>query len=149
MANRRNPTTWSGAPSSSDLSAIAGVTRQGYTFQDALGQMGLNHMVGRVQDAVTGRLLSADPRTPDPSNPQDYNRYSYTDNNPLTYTDASGFDADPSVPMGAVEETRMQYFTRPKGGELSILLRTPTDQTGLADRFTTPAEAIREAMVIL
>lgn len=92
MANRRNPTTWSGAPSSSDLSAIAGVTRQGYTFQDVLGQMGLNDMVGRVQDAVTGRFLSADPNIPDPTDPQSYNRYSYTRNNPLTYTDPSGFD---------------------------------------------------------
>lgn len=90
--NRRNPTTWSGAPGNSDLSTIAGVTRQGYTFQDALGQMGLNDMVGRVQDATTGRFLSADPNIPDPTDPQSYNRYSYTRNNPLTYTDPSGFD---------------------------------------------------------
>lgn len=26
----------------------------GYTLQEALGQMGLNDMVGRVQDAITG-----------------------------------------------------------------------------------------------
>jgi RHS repeat-associated protein len=89
---RRDPTTWSGAPSSSDLNTIAGISRQGYTFQTALGlSMGLNHMNGRVQDAITGRFLSADPNVPDPSDPQGYNRYSYVTNNPLTYTDPTGF----------------------------------------------------------
>jgi RHS repeat-associated protein len=91
--NRRNPTTWSGAPSGTDLATIAGITRHGYTFQSALAsQMGLNDMVGRVQDAVIGRFLSADPTIPDPTDPQSYNRYTYTVNNPLTYTDPTGFD---------------------------------------------------------
>lgn len=88
---RRNPTTWSGAPSNGDLTTIAGITRHGYTFQDALGSMGLNDMVGRVQDSITGRFLSADPTIPDPQDPQSYNRYSYVVNNPLSYTDPSGF----------------------------------------------------------
>jgi RHS repeat-associated protein len=91
--NRRNPTTWSGAPSSTDLTTIAGITRHGYTFQEALGnQMGLNDMVGRVQDAIIGRFLSPDPTLPDPTNPQSYDPFSYTVNNPLTYTDPTGFD---------------------------------------------------------
>ena len=89
---RRNPTTWSGAPTSGDLTTIAGLSRQGYTFQTALGQtMGLNHMNGRVQDAITGRFLSPDVNIPDPTNTQDYNRYSYVVNNPLTYLDPTGF----------------------------------------------------------
>ena len=89
---RRNPTTWSGAPSGSDLSTIAGITQRGYTFQRALGQqMGLNDMVGRVQDSVIGRFLSADPYVTDPVNTQDWNPYSYVYNNPMTYIDPSGF----------------------------------------------------------
>lgn len=93
FGNRRNPTTWSGAPANSDLTTIAGITREGYTFQTALGLwMGMNHMNGRVQDAVTGRFLSADPNIPDVSSTQSYNRYSYTNNNPLSYMDPSGFD---------------------------------------------------------
>ena len=109
---RRNPTTWSGAPSSTDLATIAGITRHGYTYHSALGSlMGLNYMIGRVQDAVTGRWLSADPTIPDPSDPQSYNRYSYVRDNPLTYIDPNGFcdltagsggnadkDCAPSVP---------------------------------------------------
>jgi RHS repeat-associated protein len=92
FGNRRNPTTWSGADTNSDLTTIAGITRQGYTFQTALGLwMGMNHMNGRVQDAVTGRMLSADPHIPHKTNTQSYNRYSYVNNNPITYSDPSGF----------------------------------------------------------
>ena len=54
--------------------------------------MGLNHMNGRVQDAVTGRFLSPDPYVPDPGNTQSYNRYTYVNNNPLSYVDPTGFD---------------------------------------------------------
>ena len=89
---RRNPTTWSGAAVNADLTASAAITRQGYTGQTALGLwMGLNHMNGRVQDAVTGRFLSADWHIADATNTQDYNRYSYVMNNPLSYIDPSGF----------------------------------------------------------
>ena len=89
--NRRDANTWSGAPTSADRTTMDGVTREGYTFQTVLGSMGLNHMNGRVQDAVTGRFLSADPYVSDPSNTQSYNRYSYVNNNPLSATDPTGF----------------------------------------------------------
>jgi RHS repeat-associated protein len=93
FGSRRSPSTWSGAPSNSDLTTIAGVTREGYTFQTALGLwMGMNHMNGRVEDSITGRMLSGDPMLPYPAFAQSYNRYSYTHNNPLTYTDPSGFE---------------------------------------------------------
>ena len=92
----RNPTSWSGPDTTLDLTTGAGITREGYTFQTALGLwMGLNHMNGRVQDSVTGRFLSADPQIPDRTNAQDYNRYSYVNNNPLSLTDPSGFDDCP------------------------------------------------------
>jgi RHS repeat-associated protein len=91
--NRRNPTTWSGADSNQDLETSAGITRQGYTFQTQLGLwMGMNHMNGRVQDSLIGRFMSADPFIQDPTNPQDYNRYSYVNDNPVSSTDPTGFD---------------------------------------------------------
>jgi RHS repeat-associated protein len=93
FGTRRNPATWSGAPTTADLNTIAGLSRQGYTMQTWLGQsMGLNHMNGRVEDAILGRFLSPDPHITDPSNAQNYNRYSYVINNPLTMSDPSGFD---------------------------------------------------------
>jgi RHS repeat-associated protein len=92
FGSRRNPTTWSGVPSNSDLTTIAGITREGYTFQTALGLwMGMNHMNGRVEDSVTGRMLSADPHIPDNTNTQSYNRYSYVENRPLSFIDPTGF----------------------------------------------------------
>jgi RHS repeat-associated protein len=112
---RRSPTTWSGAPVAGDLTTSAGITRQGYTFQTQLGLwMGMNHMNGRVQDAVTGRFLSADPTIPDPMNPQDYNRYSYADNNPLTFVDPSGFydkpcSADRVSPKGCAGSIEQSF----------------------------------------
>lgn len=89
----RNSTTWSGAPTTNDLT-FSKYTRQGYTFQTALGQsMGLNHMNGRVEDAILGRFISPDPNVNDPSSAQSYNRYSYVLNNPMSLVDPSGFAA--------------------------------------------------------
>jgi RHS repeat-associated protein len=91
FGERRNPATWSGAPTAGDLNLIAGVTREGYTWQTALGNMGLNHMNGRVQDAISGRFLSPDPNIPDEEFTQSYNRLAYVNNNPMTMTDPTGF----------------------------------------------------------
>lgn len=76
------------------------ITRQGYTFQTVLGRMGLNHMNGRVQDAISGTFMSPDPFVPDPMNTQAFNRYAYVYNNPMSYTDPSGFSADDSPCQG-------------------------------------------------
>jgi hypothetical protein len=48
-------------------------------------------MNGRIQDAITGRFLSPDPYVGEPTFTQGYNRYSYVNNNPLSYTDPTGF----------------------------------------------------------
>jgi hypothetical protein len=48
-------------------------------------------MNGRVQDAITGRFLSADPYGTEMGMTQSFNRYSYVINNPMSYTDPSGF----------------------------------------------------------
>jgi RHS repeat-associated protein len=87
----RDPTNWSGAQSAPDQALIAGITRHGYTGHTMLGISGLIHMNGRVMDASIGRFLSPDPYVTDPGNTQNFNRYSYVDNNPLSYTDPSGF----------------------------------------------------------
>ena len=88
---RRDAATWSDGPTSDDRDLADGITRQGYTFQTVLGRMGLNHMNGRVQDAVIGRFISPDPFVTEPGNTQNFNRYAYVYNNPLSYTDPSGF----------------------------------------------------------
>jgi len=57
-------------------------------------------MNGRIQDPWIGRFISADPFINDPLNTQDFNRYSYVHNNPLSATDPSGFrDRDVIDPL--------------------------------------------------
>jgi len=48
-------------------------------------------MNGRIYDPLLGRFLSPDPFVQQPWNLQNYNRYSYALNNPLRYTDPSGY----------------------------------------------------------
>ncbi|QYM77616.1 hypothetical protein K0B96_09775 [Horticoccus luteus] len=43
------------------------------------------HMNGRVYDPTLGRFLSADPVVDDREDCQSFNRYSYVNNNPLTF----------------------------------------------------------------
>jgi RHS repeat-associated protein len=62
-----------------------------FTGQQTHLLMNLVNLNGRMLDAVTGRMMSADPYVPDPENTQDFNRYSYVDNNPLTSVDPSGY----------------------------------------------------------
>ena len=83
---KRRLTDWqAGTP------AIPGETPRGFTGHEHLDGVGLIHMNGRVYDPTLGRFLSADPNVQAPSEAQSFNRYSYVNNNPLSYTDPSGF----------------------------------------------------------
>jgi RHS repeat-associated protein len=149
FGSRRNPTTWSGAASTSDLTASAGITREGYTFQTALGLwMGLNHMNGRVQDSVTGRFLSPDPYVQDIGNTGDYNRYSYTRNNPVTYSDPTGYDVkdclgDDSSPTDNLSITNNMAACLPQ-----VTVATP-HVTALVDVTTSLLQSQLEQVVVV
>jgi RHS repeat-associated protein len=67
-------------------------TRQGHTGHEMLDG-GLTHMNGRLYDPVLARFVSADPIVQAPYDLQSLNRYSYVLNNPLCYTDPTGFSA--------------------------------------------------------
>lgn len=77
------------------------LTNRGFTGHEHVDEMDLIHMNGRVYDPELGRFISADPLIQFPYDPQSYNRYSYVLNNPLKYTDPSGYsvagDCDPMV----------------------------------------------------
>jgi RHS repeat-associated protein len=84
---RRFPT---GADDPTD--SIAGSqVRRGYTGEEFLGIPQLVHLNGRLYDPLIGRMISADPMVPQPMNGQAWNRYSYVVNNPLAFTDPSGY----------------------------------------------------------
>ncbi|MCB1616689.1 MAG: VCBS repeat-containing protein [Pseudomonadales bacterium] len=67
------------------------ITNKGFTGHEQMDPIGLIHMNGRVYDAQLGRFISADPFVSDTTNLQGLNRYSYVENNPLSYTDPSGY----------------------------------------------------------
>jgi RHS repeat-associated protein len=80
-----------GKPLSGNVTANAvGTGNRGFTGHEHLVG-GLIHMNGRIYDPVLGRFLSADIVVQMPHNVQSYNRYSYVLNNPLSYTDPSGY----------------------------------------------------------
>jgi RHS repeat-associated protein len=65
--------------------------KKGFGGHEQLDHLELVHMGGRVYDPVLGRFTSADPYVQFPDSTQGFNRYSYVNNNPLTFTDPSGF----------------------------------------------------------
>jgi len=74
------------------VSPIFGVTTdRGYTGHEHLDELNLIHMNGRIYDPALGRFMTADPVLQSADNLQSYNRYSYVLNNPLMYTDPSGY----------------------------------------------------------
>lgn len=68
-----------------------GSEERGFTGHEMLDEVGLIHMNGRLFDPAIGRFTQADPIIQEPLNSQNYNRYSYVLNNPLVYTDPSGY----------------------------------------------------------
>jgi RHS repeat-associated protein len=78
-------------PSGADGNPGASQTPRGFTGQEELSEVGLVHLNGRIYDPLLARMTSADPMVPDPSNGQAWNRYSYVANNPLAFTDPSGY----------------------------------------------------------
>ncbi len=67
------------------------ITNRGFTGHEQMDDVGLVHMNGRVYDAEIGRFISADPHVQDARDIQALNRYSYVQNNPLSYTDPTGY----------------------------------------------------------
>ncbi|MEX0291279.1 MAG: RHS repeat-associated core domain-containing protein, partial [Allomuricauda sp.] len=65
------------------------------------------HMNGRIYDPQIGRFLSADTIIQAPADLQFYNRYSYVRNNPLRYTDPTGYESE-----------ERQYLTRKREKEI-------------------------------
>jgi RHS repeat-associated protein len=68
------------------------IVSRGFTDHEELDSLGLVNMNGRVYDPGIGRFLSADPFIQFPAQTQSFNRYSYVLNNPLSFTDPSGFN---------------------------------------------------------
>jgi RHS repeat-associated protein len=90
---RRNP-SWGAPPI-----AFASKTTRGFTGHEDDEELGLVNMKGRLYDPKVGRFLTGDPIVSHPGYGQSWHPYSYVLNNPLAFTDPSGFGDDPSVSL--------------------------------------------------
>ena len=70
---------------------IAYTFDRGYTLHEHYEEFDLINMNGRLYDPILGRMLSPDIVVQDEQSSQAYNRYSYCFNNPLRFTDPSGY----------------------------------------------------------
>ncbi|MDX5405751.1 MAG: hypothetical protein LPK11_01750 [Chromatiaceae bacterium] len=77
-----------------NLQALLNITQKGYTGHIQVDHASIIHMGGRIYDPDLGRFIQADPIVQDPRDAQSLNRYSYVYNNPLSYTDPTGYAAD-------------------------------------------------------
>ena len=91
FGKRRSTTDWTTLSDSQIWGFNSLRTTRGFTFHEQLDPVGLVHMNGRVYDPHLGRFLSPDPFVQAPGDTQNLNRYSYVINNPLSYTDPSGY----------------------------------------------------------
>lgn len=64
---------------------------KGYTGHKMVNDMDIIHMNGRTYNVVLGRFMQADPHIQAPTHLQNYNRYAYVLNNPMSMTDPSGY----------------------------------------------------------
>jgi RHS repeat-associated protein len=85
---RRNP-SWGAAPI-----PFASKTTRGFTGHEDDEELGLVNMKGRLYDPKVGRFLTGDPSVSHPGYGQSWNPYSYVLNNPLAFTDPTGFEGN-------------------------------------------------------
>jgi RHS repeat-associated protein len=132
---RRDPADWSyynvPAPQIAD---------RGFTGHEHLDAFGLINMNGRMYDPVVARFLGVDPVIQDISSSQSFNSYSYCLNNPLIYTDPSGFFLDAESWQRSMYESGLRH----RGISQSDIWLLESDQnwTSYIDiPFTTSAAA--------
>ncbi|WKZ50317.1 MAG: RHS repeat-associated core domain-containing protein [Anaerolineales bacterium] len=85
--------TWTDA--SASTSPAYELTRYQYTGQYSYDvEFGLKYYGARFYDSAVGRFVSADTVIPQSQGTQAYDRYAYTSNNPIKYTDPTGHRID-------------------------------------------------------
>ncbi len=80
--------------------------KRGYTGHEHYDEFQMIHMNARLYNPFLGTFLSPDRLIADPSNSQNYNRYSYALGNPTKYTDPSGY-----APIGGLSARASVLFS--------------------------------------
>lgn len=87
---RRNPVDWT------YTATAPTILNRGFTFHEHIDEFKLINMNGRIYDPVLGRFMQPDNQVQDPGFLQTFNKYAYVFNNPLSYTDPSGWAGSPA-----------------------------------------------------
>jgi len=111
---RRLPVDWNTITLPTIRQQMDDYTNRGFTGHEMVDAFGIINMGGRLYDAALGRVLQADPFVQDPTNTQSFNRYTYVFNNPLSYTDPSGYFSLRSV-IGVVAGAVVGFFLAVSG----------------------------------
>ncbi len=90
----RRGANWQALLNPNNLKTLQAITERGFTNHIQIDHANIVHMGGRIYDPYTGRFLQADPFVEEPRDAQTLNRYSYVLNNPLSYTDPTGYLCD-------------------------------------------------------
>ena len=85
------------------------ITNRGFTGHKENRDIGLTYMNARYYLGEVGQFISADTIVPDPMNPQQFNRYTYSLNSPTNFTDPTGHRACASTEMCAAGSSGAHY----------------------------------------
>jgi RHS repeat-associated protein len=119
-----------GADDTSCLLPGQSVTTRGFTGQEEMPSVCLVNYNARIYDPALGKFMTPDDMIPDAYRGQDYNRYTYVGDNPLSYDDPTGHYANTNSPSLAdlsapVTHNPFSTLADPIGSveELAALLR--------------------------
>jgi RHS repeat-associated protein len=105
-----------------------------YTGKEFDAETGLYYYGARYYDPVIGRFISVDPAGANPSNPQSWNRYVYTLNNPYKYVDPDGEVAIVPILLGiwAVVEVALSAYDAYDTANTVLSPETSSEEKGIA-----------------
>ncbi len=121
---RRDPVSWSYYDP--EETPPVPIFDRGFTMHEHLYDFKLINMNGRMYDPVVGHFLSPDPFVQMPEYSQNFNRYSYVLNNPLRFTDPSGFvveggDSTKTEKQDLISFVMPNYMEEPNGGDEEVV----------------------------
>jgi RHS repeat-associated protein len=126
------------------VAQVLDISPRGFTGHEGVDHADIIHMNGRIYDPLLGRFLQADPHIQGPKNSQSYNRYSYVLNNPLSYTDPSGYFSLRKW-VGVIVALVGTYICGPECGQAGYALIGAT--SGAANAAANGGNIFRGALI--
>lgn len=111
------------------------------TGQRQVTGLGIYHYQSRFYSPKLGRFLSADTIVPGMANPQNLNRFSYVGNNPIRYTDPTGYCRIDGVPEDCLKSDKSNAPKKPYLRP-TILKPSKKCQSDCYDAYLTYTEVV-------